>query len=133
LNSLYAELGCEDDSRRSSLTSIQSAGGHLFKAYLLLHVWSTCLGKAREDRWVLASLGTTPGRSQRQRPQKKSPFQKRRLTGQSLRLFGCSDAAELVKNVAEAASDTSEESAIGVVWQRAAKHLQNELGGIDGK
>ncbi len=56
-----------------------------------------------------------------------------RLTGQSLRIFGCSDAAELVKNVAEAASDTSEESAIGVVWQRAAKHLQNVLGGIDRK
>ena len=55
------------------------------------------------------------------------------ITGQSLRIFRRSDAAELVEHVAEAASDTSEESAIGVVWQRAAKHLQNELGGIDGK
>ena len=63
----------------------------------------------------------------------KVTFRKRRLTGQSLRILGCSDAAELVKNFGEAASDTSEESSIGVVWQRAAKHLQNVLGGIDRK
>ena len=35
------------------------------------------------------------------------------------------------KNLAEAAADSSEESAMGVVWQGATKHLQNVLSPIN--